>query len=73
MEPDGTTGLLSCYAALLAEDGGVEGVVKGKAVGLCLQIGLQLGQLGFVLFRLLLAVELGKALLRGLELGIHVV
>ena len=57
----GTHGLDA--AALLAQDGGVEGVVKGKAIGLCLQVGLQLGQLGLVFLRLLLAVKGGKAIL----------
>ena len=61
VEPNGTTGLLLCQQ---------EGVVKGKAVGLRFQVGLQSRQLGFVLFRLLLAVKGGKAVLRGLELSL---
>ena len=59
-------------AALLAHDGGVQGRVEGEAVRLCLHIAPELGQLGLVLVRGLLAVELGEAVLRGLELGLCV-
>lgn len=63
----GTAGLLSCCAAFFAEDGGVEGVVEGKAVRLRFQVGLQLRHL-CVQGGNIHAVELSKALLCGLEL-----
>ena len=54
MEPNGTTGLLSCQQ---------EGVVKGKAVGLQPRhLRIQGGNVH--------AVELCKAVLRGLELSL---
>nr|DAR11663.1 MAG TPA: hypothetical protein [Caudoviricetes sp.] len=59
-------------AALLSHDGGVQGRVESKAVCLCLHIAPELRQLGLVLVRGLLAVELGEAVLRGLELGLCV-
>ena len=59
-------------AALLAHDGGVQGRVEGEAVRLCLHISPELRQLGLVLVRGLLAVELGEAVLRSLELGLCV-
>nr|DAM17955.1 MAG TPA: hypothetical protein [Caudoviricetes sp.] len=55
-------------AALLAHDGGVQGRVEGEAVCLCLHIAFELCHLGLVLVRGLLAVELGEAVLCGLEL-----
>ena len=59
-------------AALLAHDGGVQGRVEGEAVRLCLHIAPELGQLGLVLVRGLLAVKGFQSVLRGLELGLCV-
>lgn len=60
VEPNGTTGLLSCQQ---------EGVVKGKAVGLRFQVGLQPRHLRIQSGNVH-AVELCKAVLRGLELSL---
>nr|DAG78475.1 MAG TPA: hypothetical protein [Caudoviricetes sp.] len=55
-------------AALPAHDGGVQVRVEGEAVCLRLHIAFELCHLGLVLLRGFLAVELGEAVLRGLEL-----
>ena len=60
-------------AALLAQDGSVQGAVKGKAVRLGFHVGLQLGQLGLVFLGLLLTFKGFQAVLGGLELGVCVV
>ena len=60
VEPNGTTGLLLCQQ---------EGVVKGKAVGLRFQVGLQPRHLR-IQGGNVHAVELCKAVLRGLELSL---
>nr|DAL32391.1 MAG TPA_asm: hypothetical protein [Caudoviricetes sp.] len=59
--------------ALFAENGNIQRVVKGGRFGLRLHVGFQLGQLGFIFLRAFLAVELCKAVLRGLELGFRAV
>ena len=58
-------------AALLAHDGGIQGVIEGKALGLSLHVGLQLGDLLLQACHVH-AVKGFQAVLRGLELGLCV-
>nr|DAM96855.1 MAG TPA: hypothetical protein [Caudoviricetes sp.] len=59
-------------AALLAHDGGIQGVIEGKALGLRLHVGLQLGDLLLQACHVH-AVKGFQAVLCGLELGVCVV
>ena len=59
-------------AALLAHDGGIQGVIEGKALGLHLHVGLQLGDL-FLQACHIHAFKGFQAVLRGLELSVCVV
>lgn len=59
-------------AALGSQNGGVQGIVKGKAISLCLYIALEFGNVCLVFLGLLLAVKGGKAVLGGLELSLGV-
>nr|DAE50784.1 MAG TPA: hypothetical protein [Caudoviricetes sp.] len=59
-------------AALLAHDGGIQGIIEGKALGLRLHVGLQLGDLLLQACHVH-AVKGFQAVLCGLELGVCVV